>query len=238
MALSRQIQGSQIESLDSGTAFPGTPNTGQEFFLTADIATHLRGSYVYDGVAWSSTPLSSTGTNYGWNDLLFPGLTIVAGASAPDWAVLRDGINAYAYDAANPEQAWGSIHLLHDYVPGTDLYPHVHWTHNNVTPTGAVRWGLEYTIARGYEIDTFPASTTITIDVTAGAQYAHHIEEFASVSGTGLVADTIMLFRIFREAGNAADTFGTDAFLLHMDVHYQSDGRLTPERTQPFTKYT
>ena len=175
------IRSSQI-SPDSGTSFPVSPTTGNEFLLTADItvgsplvATHLDGWYIYNGTDWISRPKSSA-ANWGWNDYMWTGLEISGPNSPPSLDVFRDGIRAWAFDSGSVEQGWSYIHVLHDYVPGTDLYPHVHWSHNNATPGSTfVRWVFEYSIARGYELDTFAASTSLTIDGNAGVQYAHHI---------------------------------------------------------------
>jgi len=249
-----QVDESTFENiLESGTSFPGAPATGKQFFLTTDIVggspsfvTYIGGEYIFDGTNWISKPKSTTGTNWGWNDYLASASNIDVGApgTSPDLVTIRDNIRGWGFDPTSLEQAWSSVHILHDYVIGTNLYPHIHWTHDNAAPTGFVRWGLEFTIAKGYNQEAFPASTTIYFEQAADAQYIHHLIEAGLgtgsptinniIDGTNVEPDTIIMFRIFRDSTN--DTFGSDAILMYVDFHYQSDGSFTTERNQPFPK--
>jgi len=249
------IQSFQI-SPGTGTSFPVSPSVGNQFLLTADIAsgsplvaTYLAGNYVWDGAEWISRP-SSSASNWGWNDLRghIDVNTAVPG-TAPDWEIVRDNVFAWAFAPASLEQAYVSFHFNHDYVPGTDIYPHLHWTHNDASPgSTSVRWVMEYTIARGYEFEAFPATTTITLDDAVAGQYIHHIREGTPnetggsppistiIDGTNIEADTMVLMRIYRDGAATEDDFASDAFLLEVDLHYQSYVQsVTPERNRPFT---
>ena len=233
----------QTQLTESGDSLPWNPapRAGRQFLLTEDTPTHLKGFYLYDGVKWISKPNSSEGIG-GWNDYLAPGIQLETGSpsTAPVLRQLRDGIMMYAFDPIQMNQAWSSIHILHDYIPGTNLFPHIHWTCNNASPSGTVRWGIEYTLAQGYDLGAFGATQTIILEPSVGNQYSHHITEtldIDSIDGSNIDHDTVVLFRIFRDGLHANDTFADDAFLLYMDFHYQSDGSLTIERNAPFTKY-
>jgi len=249
------ITSSQL-SPDTGTSFPISPVAGNQFLLTADIvsgspavATYHAGNYIWTGSAWISRPTSTTGA-WGWNDMRGDIVinTAVPG-TAPDFVEFRNGLFAWAFDSASTEYAYVSFHVLHDYVQGTDLYPHIHWSHNNATPgSTTVRWAIDYSLARGYEFETFPAPTTITLDDAVGAQYSHHIREGTPaesggsplistiIDGTNIEPDTIILMRIARLGGATEDTFADDAFIFEVDLHYQSYVQsVTPERNRPFT---
>jgi hypothetical protein len=177
----------------------------------------------------------------GWNDYLSPGLTLPrTGANAPTISTLRGNLQALAF-AGNTgiDETFCSIHILHDYKDGTKIYPHVHWTHNNATPSGDVKWQIEYSVAKGHSGGAFPAATTISLTETAGAQYTHHVIETSegdAIDATNIEPDTVILFRLFRDADDGADTFADDAFLLYLDIHFESDRILTPEKVNPFTK--
>lgn len=180
----------------------------------------------------------------GWQDMLAPALSAQPGAppTAPDFPVFRNGIKTWAFDDASLEELWTSVHIIHDWQVGTDLYPHVHWSHTTAptTPNSTVVWQIEYMTARGYSAEQFPASTTIALeqDVDGAAAYTHHIIEDVGIvlPGASLEIDSLILMRIFRDGGAGSDTLTGDAFLLYVDFHYESDGQLTEQRNAPFTK--
>ena len=73
----------------------------------------------------------------------------------------------------------------------------------------------------------------------AGAQYTHQIAEVSdddAIPATNLEPDSVIKLRIFRDPADADDTFENDAFLLFVDIHYQSDGAFTVGKVSPFTK--
>ena len=178
----------------------------------------------------------------GWNDLLMPGLLLPrTAANAPAITAFRGNIEALAFQNAGsqPRETWSALHILHDYRAGTKIFPHVHWSHNNGTPSGDVKWQIEYSISKGHSGGTFPAATTISLIQTAGVQYEHMLIETSSddaILSTEAEPDSIILFRIFRDSGDELDTFADDAFLLFFDLHFQSDGTMTNEKVRPFTK--
>lgn len=177
----------------------------------------------------------------GFNDYLSPGLTLPrTGANAPAVKTFRGNLQALAFGGATGvDETWISIHILHDYKDGTKLYPHVHWSHNNASPSGDVSWKIEYSVAKGHSGGVFPSTTSFALTQTADAQYTHHIIETGdgdAIDATNLEPDSVILFRVYRDAGDGADTFGDDAFLLYFDMHFTSDRILTHEKVSPFTK--
>lgn len=190
-----------------------------------------RGDAVYSG----NIPL------VGWNDYLSPGLNLPRNAAnAPTIKTFRGNLQALAFAGnTGTEETWCSVHILHDYKEGTKLYPHVHWSHNNASPSGDVKWQIEYSVAKGHSGGTFPTATTISLTETAGAQYTHHVIEASegdAIASTEIEPDSVILFRLFRDADDVADTFADDAFLLYLDIHFENDRILTPEKVRPFTK--
>lgn len=187
-----------------------------------------------------SDTIVEIGARAGWNDYLSSlSAGKVAGANVPTWSLLRDGLYANSFSASAMNEVWINFHILHDYAPGTMFYPHIHWTTAG-TNAGVVRWGLEYTFARGYGFESFPASTTVYLQQAAtGTAYRHMIAEATEGNGVlipTLETDGILMVRVFRDAANAADTCTDAAFGLFVDMHYQSDGMLTNERNRTFTK--
>jgi hypothetical protein len=69
--------------------------------------------------------------------------------------------------------------------------------------------------------DTYSSSTTVSktfaIDGTDGK---HQYEEIAAtISGTGKKISSILLCQVERDAGNAADTFSGDVYVIGVDFH-------------------
>ena len=177
----------------------------------------------------------------GWNDLVTP-VTVANGASAPGLANIRDGIFGYYFDANLMKECFTNFHMGHDYIPGSMVYPHVHWVANTAS-SGVVRWGVEYTMARRHDSTgqiAFPTSQTIYIEQAIGPnqQYIHFVNESpdgSGIPGTILEADSIIMCRFFRDGEHVNDTFPDAVFLLSVDLHYQSLTKTTPSRFPPFT---
>lgn len=175
-----------------------------------------------------------------FDDYLVSGLAIARGATAPPTLTeLRDGLNLYAFagTGVTVEQGYFTLHLLHGLRPGTFPTFHVHWTHKNASPSGDVKWFIDYSIAKGYGVSTYPAPTTLSAVQTAGAQYTHHItddDDMPLASLTEVEPDSVLICRVYRDPADAADTFADDAFLIQVDMHYERDKMGTHERNRPF----
>ena len=178
--------------------------------------------------------------NPGWNDIIINGLAVATKPTdnPPDLETFKGNQELYAFDGAGgSEQVWTAAHILHDYKLGTDVYPHVHWSHNQVAPSGDVVWQLEYMVAKGFGLEVFPAPIILTMQQTADVQYTHQIiESLTAIPASDIEPDTVVLMRLFRDSAHANDTFANDAFLIQLDLHYESDGLLTHEKQRPFTK--
>ncbi len=175
-----------------------------------------------------------------FDDYLFSGLSLGKGATPPDLANLRDDLylNAFAGTGGTTEEGFFTLHIRHGIKAGSTPTFHVHWTHNQADPSGNVKWHIDYSAAKGYGVSTYSAATTITTTQTAAAQYTHHItddDDMPITPITEIEPDSVLVCRIYRDP--AADTFEADAFLIHIDMHYERDKRGTPERNRPFTGY-
>jgi hypothetical protein len=155
-----------------------------------------------------------------YDDLMVPVLSTVKGTSAPpdDITVLSNFI-LYGFDKAKSEEIFFVVQLPHSYKEGSDIYPHIHWMPTN-TNTGVVVWKLEYTWVN-YQ-GTYPSSTTImATDTASGTANTHQIGKFGSIDGTGMKISSMLICRLYREGGNAADTYNADAAMLEFDFHFE-----------------
>jgi len=186
------------------------------------------------GVGIKVDPATPT---FGWRDITADINARGIGANDPSFAAYT-GTNLYFYQfsATTMQQVFMCYHMPHDYVPGTDIYLHVHWSNAAASPnTGNVIWGFEYSYAKGHQQAAFPASSTVTVTQACNAtRYHHHIAETAAVTISGLEVDGLILVRMYRDAAAVGDTC-TDAVFVHTaDIHYQSTNMATKQKSPDF----
>lgn len=159
-----------------------------------------------------------------WNDINHPASALALGASAPDSISIlgSGGIKGLGFDGnATTERVHGSAEILHGYLEGSDIYFHVHWMPTTAN-AGNVKWQLEYSwqLVNG----TFANPTTITAtDSASGTPWHHQRAEFAAIDGTGKEINSALVFSLFRDPTDGADTYTDDAALIQVGIHYQID---------------
>ncbi len=177
-----------------------------------------------------------TDTQERWQDLLTDlSNARVAGVSVPTWTTFIGGISAWAFSATQMNDLQFNLHIPHDYKPNTKIFPHVHWSVLG-TNLGTVRWGFEYTVAKGHSMGGFVPTQTVYVEQAypgqTGGNPTHVITELAEANGLmlDLEPDTVIMVRMFRDAAHANDTQTGAAFAFYADLHYQSDENLTTKR--------
>jgi len=163
-----------------------------------------------------------------------------SGNSDPSWAVFLGGIRAFSFSASQLNEVVIEFHPDHDYDETSGYYPHVHISTNSGSPSGTVRFGFEYTSAKGYDQGSnsnFPTTTTIYLEYTftVNSQYRHIILETASpIIDLNTEIDRIILCRVFRDAQHPNDTFTGAIYLFRCDLHYKTKRITTPNKNFPF----
>lgn len=187
---------------------------------------------------------------YPWHDILGDLRVLSPGASDPTLDVYRGGVRQFSFSNAQVNQVFINYHIPHDYVPGSDLYIHVHWSQIVVDTGGAagspgdVKWQWEASYSQGHNQAPFSVPVLPTLVATASAvQYQHLISEVqlssASPSATQLDSDDIevdglILTRFFRDPADGVDTLNQVPFVHYVDIHYQSTGIGTKQKAPPF----
>lgn len=192
-----------------------------------------------------------------WRDITGSITARGTGANNPPWNAYRGSINAYEFNAlpGTMKEVWITLHLPHDYLPGSDLYIHTHWSQNVVDTGGAagvpgvVKWYFAISYADGFgtpggAADPFTAPIIVSVTQQASTtQYGHMIAEaqFTNNGGTGglidsntISVDGLLLIRCYRDSADAADTLNQSPFLHMVDVHYQSTNIGTKGRAPNF----
>lgn len=194
--------------------------------------------------------VDTTTPTFGYRDLLGEIKILSPGANDPTLAVFRDSIRAFSFSNAITNEVHLHYHIPHDYVPGSDIFIHTHWSQNVVdtggagaTP-GAVKWQYEVTYAKGHNQAAFPATfTTSTTQTASGTQYQHMLSEIqlsaASPSATQIDSDIlepdgIIIVRMFRDPVDVADTLNQVPFTHYVDIHYSSTNIATKAKAPSF----
>lgn len=178
----------------------------------------------------------------GWNDLVQQVIVRPGAANAPGITPIIGGIYGYQFDDGADSEVFVSFHLGHDYVPGSMVYPHVHWVTTDNINSGNVRWCIDYTWARRGDSQgkiTFDTPKTITIDVpvTPADLLVHKVSESiegAGIPGETMETDSLIMCKVYRNGSHPSDTYVGSVHLLCVDIHYQSLTKATPSRFPPF----
>lgn len=169
-----------------------------------------------------------------WRDIIGAVSPKSTGAGSPTRRIYRGGVIGDYSFAANDVCDF-IFHIPHDYVPGTDLLFHVHWSHNGTSISGNAVFDFYHTYAKRTGGMVFPAEKMITVsvatpNVTTIPQYSHRVDETpvsaavataalmasGDVEVDGLLSGTLKL--------RTAPTIGGGGYLfVHTcDIHYQS----------------
>jgi hypothetical protein len=175
-------------------------------------------------------------TKLGWRDNIVQ-LASRGGPTEPPYQLFRDNIYLLAFSHIDMMEGFASFHIDHDYAMGTALYPHIHWA-TDTSAIGTVRWGFEYTIAKGHQQAAFGPTTTIYVEqTTTGVPYMHYIAESSdanAIPGIGIEPDTLILMRVFRDSTHPNDNLDASAFGICLDMHYQADKATTKNKAPNF----
>ena len=186
----------------------------------------------------------SLGTpTYPWHDLIGT-LNVYGDVGDASRVTYRGGIKVLQCDVQ--DQAYIDFHLPHDYVMGSNIYIHTHWSHNSATVTGgSVTWAFEMIYAKGHDQSAFSAPVTASVVQSASTtQYQHMVAEtLASTSGgaadlldtDNLEPDGLILCRVYLDSNDITDSVTQPSPFLHaVDVHYQSTTVGTKQKSPDF----
>jgi hypothetical protein len=209
----------ELDTIPNGKTFPKTQNIGIK--VDTDSPT------------------------FPWKDL-FGRIDIVPTAPNPaSMQMYRNGIYQIQFDEG--AASFVNFHMPHDYVVGTPIFMHVHWSHASTVVTGgSVTFGIEMTYAKGHNQGAFGTTATLSILQNASTiQYQHMIAEAqASTTGGSPVAidtdalepDGLILARIYLDSNDmtTSDASVVAPFVHFADIHYQSTGIGTKNKSPSF----
>lgn len=228
----------EISNTTGGTA-------GHLKLMTGGGYTSVGGDMVVPKTSGVGIRVDPTTPTFGWRDLTCAIDPKATGAGSPARTLYRGTIYGYAFGVGDLADFDG-FHIPHDYLPGSDIFVHVHWSHNGTAISGTAAFEVTMTYAKGHNQANFPAEVTQTITVATPniatvPQYRHRVDEVqASQAGgsatlhntTDLEVDGLMLGYIKLITLPAIT--GGSLFIHTVDIHYQSTNMATKQKSPSF----
>ncbi len=244
--------GAGAAGVDYQLKFTGETNSGlmtwmedEDYLRFSDDIAFTDGEFlIFDKASGNGVKVDTATPVFGWRDLLGQIRTRGVGATDPNDAVYRGNIKAYQFIVN--DEAWIDYHIPHDYVMGTDIHLHFHWSHTSAIVTGgSVTWGADVTYAKGHDQAVFPATVNPTVVGNASTtQYQHMLDEvqISAASPSAVQIDTddlepdgVIMVRVYLVVNNITSGGAVpDPFLHFADIHYQSTNIATKNKVSDF----
>lgn len=195
---------------------------------------NVTGNIVVDKGADTGIKIDLTSPDFGFADIIGDQFSKNTGASKPVLTAYNGVINSWLFSAG--DEAYISYHIPHDYVKGTPIFLHIHWSHIGTLVTGGtVTFKATSIYAKGHNQAAFnstPASGTFQ-GAASTTQYQQILTEvlYSDSTPTGIELDTDLLEpdgiieMTFEVDANDITVSGggvPDIFIHFVDLHYQT----------------
>ena len=218
-----------------------------EFSKTVSAAI-LTGGITLDKTSGVGIKVDAAAPTFGWRDITAALHARATGAAAPGFVAYNSTtIFQYQYSNGATQEMWIEFHMLHDYVPGSDVFIHAHWSQVEIDTGGPAgvpgdcKWSFDALYSKGHQQQAFPAAvTTVSATQTASGTVRQHMIAEVQLSSSGAIGvnalevDGIILVRVWRNPADAADTLNKAPFLHFVDLHYQSTNMATKNKAPNF----
>lgn len=169
--------------------------------------------------------IKNNGNGTCWKDIDIDLSAQTSGGSVPALIAVNGDpyiqARAYAGTGATVEQLGGSKELAHEMLFGTDIIPHIHWA-PTTADAGNVKWQLRYMLVN--RAGTYSGGATISVtDAAPGVAWKGLRSSFPAISTAGILAGSRIMFTLFRDPADAADTYAHDVIAPNFGVHVQVD---------------
>lgn len=215
---------------------------------TKQMRIQSTGNWVINKTSGVGLKVDLAAPTFGWRDLEGFEIPDPTGGDRPTLSTYSGGLikeNAFS----NGDVLRIRYHIPHDYVKGTDILSHIHWSHNGTAISGNVVFGVTSDYAKGHNQANFGTEKSISItyattDISTTPRYRHRIEESAITNDGGsatlidrglLEPDGIILIT-FEVTTNPTITGGSpnNVFVHRADLHYQSTNLATKQKAPDF----
>lgn len=188
------------------------------------VPRHLRGTFPDRSSVAFFERLENFCT--GWDDIIMPLSGLTVSSQIPDIITFygTGSLKGYGFAGAGAltEELIAFEEMDHDWIEGTDIYPHIHWM-PTTAGAGNVKWGLEYAWFNVNETNITTDTIYTTPRAAGGTAWTGLFDSFGAIDGSGKKIGSQLHFRIFRDPTDAADTYAADAAGLTLGVHYRAN---------------
>ncbi len=218
-------------------------------FKSADIQTS--GNVILDKASGNGIKVDRATPTFGFADLLGDQFSKNTGGTKPTLVAYNGDVDAWQF--TNGDEAFLSYHIPHDYVAGTDIHLHIHWSQNAAGATGGTIdfkyfaiYAKGHNQASGSTFTSTPITATFSsIDIDDGGsglnQYQQHFTEVI-ISGASATAalfdrddfepDGVIELTLEMDADNLTGT-ASSPFIHYADIHYQTTGLIGTKQKAP-----
>ena len=144
--------------------------------------------------------VDTTTPTFGFADIIGDQFSKNTGGTRPTLTVYNGVVNAWQF--GNGDEAFMSFHIPHDYVAGTDLHLHIHWSQNAAGATGGtVDFRYTAIYAKGHNQSSGSTFTSTpktalfsSIDIDDGGSGLLQYEQFLTEVIISAAGETASLF--------------------------------------------
>jgi len=234
--------------IDTGKLKIGDGRTRWNALQYVGLGAVFNDGIVVDKATGIGIKIDAIDPSFGWRDITAALNARATGPAVPTYAQYN-GTTIYQHQFSNAttQEIWVEFHIPHDYVPGSDIYIHAHWSQTSIDTGGAAgapgvcKWSFDALYAQGHQQQAFPANvTTVTVEQAASGVARQHMIAEVKLSTDGtlgnnvIVIDGVILVRVWRNPNDAADTLNQAPFLHFCDLHYQSTNVATKNKAPDF----
>lgn len=211
-----------------------------------DLGAHviLADGVVINKASGKGIKVDTDTPTFGFADIIGDQFSKNTGATKPTLATYNGAINAWQFGAG--DEAYMSFHIPHDYVIGSNVFLHIHWSHIGTLVTGGtITFKATSIYSKGHNQAAFGAPVTGTFNgVPSNTQYQQILTEVQYSDGTpsGLQIDSDLLepdgvveMTFELDANNITVSGGgvPDPFVHFVDIHYQTTGLIGTKAKVP-----
>lgn len=210
--------------------------------VSSVITVNVYGDLVLPKASGNGIKVDTTTPTFGWADLLGDQFSKNTGATKPVLIAYNGAVQAWQF--SNDDEAYLTYHIPHDYVPGTDIHLHIHWSQTSASVTGGTIdfkyfaiYSKGHNQAAGSAFTATPITATFSsIDINDGgaglSRYQQHFTEviISGASATSALFDRddfepdgVIELTLEMDANNLTDSVTVlDPFIHFADIHYQT----------------
>ncbi len=218
---------------------------------TGDIMPAGSAFLVFEKASGNGIKVDQTTPTFGFADLIGDQFSKNTGGTKPTLTTYNGAAQAWQF--TNGDEAYMTYHIPHDYVLGTDIHLHIHWSQNAAGATGGTIdfkyfaiYAKGWNQASGSTFTSTPITATFTtINIDDGGsglnRYQQHITEVTISAASATAAlfdrddfepDGIIELTLEMDADNLTGT-ASSPFIHYADIHYQTTGLIGTKSRSP-----